>query len=207
MTGAPDRTELLLMSGGVDSAALAALRRPALALTVVYGQRPAEAEVRASEAVCAALGVRHEMITVGWGSLGSGLLASDDPSPDEAPSPEWWPYRNQLLLTAGAAVALRANLEAVVFGTVAGDGGRHRDGTAEFMDLADQLLSYQEGGVRVLAPAVALTTIELVRKAGVGIDLLGWTHSCHRANLPCAACPGCFKRRSVIDAVLAAQRP
>ena len=194
---------LLLLSGGLDSTALAALHRPALTLFVDYGQRPADAEARAAAKIAQLLGLPHEHITLGLDAIGGGLLLDEAPLPG-APSPEWWPYRNQLLVTAAAAVALRRGLGVVVTGTVAADGARHADGTAAFYHALDELLRLQEGGVRVTAPAIASTTEALLAEAALPASLTAWTVSCHRATLPCGDCPGCWKRLRVFGALPAA---
>lgn len=196
MTGGGD---LLLLSGGVDSTALAATARPALAVYVDYGQRPAAAERRAARAVSAALGLELVEVALDLTGLGAGLLLDEDPSP-HSPSPEWWPYRNQHLATAAASVALRRGLDRVLLATVAGDGDRHADGTPEFYDALDRLLRVQEGSVGVSAPAIAETTEDLLARSGLGEDVIGWTVSCHRSDLPCGDCPGCWKRTRVLRA-------
>ena len=189
--------DLLLLSGGIDSAALAAADRPDAALFVDYGQRPAPAEARAAHAVADALDLPLHEATLDLRSLGAGLLLNEQPIPG-APSPEWWPYRNQMLATVGATVAYRISLRRVVLGTVAGDGDRHADGTPDFYEALDAVLRLQEGGVGAAAPAIAETTEELVRRSALGEDVLAWTVSCHRSALSCGNCPGCWKRSRVM---------
>jgi 7-cyano-7-deazaguanine synthase len=45
----------ILLSGGIDSIALAYWQRPDIAITIDYGQAPAQAEINASTAVASAL--------------------------------------------------------------------------------------------------------------------------------------------------------
>ncbi|ERK73252.1 7-cyano-7-deazaguanine synthase [Leifsonia aquatica] len=187
---------VVLLSGGVDSAALAAFTRPALALFVDYGQIPARAEARASRAIADRLGVPYRAVRLPLNDFGGGLLLDGVPL-DDAPSPEWWPYRNQFLGTAGAAIALQHNLTKVLLGSVRGDGDRHMDGSPQFYRALTTLTSLQEGSVQVEAPALELTTVELVRKARLDSAILALTVSCHRAARPCGDCPGCWKRQQV----------
>ena len=56
----------------------------------------------------------------------------------------------------------------------------------------------QEGGLRVQVPAIAMTSEQLIQRSEVTEEVLGWTHSCHRADLASGACPGCAKRRVVL---------
>lgn len=193
---------LLLFSGGLDSTAIAATLRPKLLLFVDYGQRPASAELTAATNVARVLELPLKAVTLGIGAFGSGLLHDENASTiSDAPSPEWWPYRNQFLATAGAAVALQHECSAVALGSVKSDGERHKDGTPDFYEKLDGLIAYQEGSIRVTAPAIGLTTEELLDKSSLGEEVLGWTTSCHRSNLPCGNCPGCWKRQRVLATI------
>jgi 7-cyano-7-deazaguanine synthase len=189
--------EIVLLSGGMDSAALAYWRTPAITLFIDYGQRPRDAEQRAAAAIAAELDLRHAAITVDASRLGMGLLSGDEDS--GGPSPEWWPYRNQMLTTLAAAWAVKTGHTGhrLVLGTVAGDGARHLDGTANFYRTLDALLQAQEGDMRVHAPAIEMEAIQLIRDSGVPPSVLAWSHSCHRADIPCLDCPGCFKHAQI----------
>jgi 7-cyano-7-deazaguanine synthase len=195
---AHEAASLLLLSGGVDSAALAARSRPAAALFVDYGQRSAPAEGRAAIAIAARLGLALHQRDIDLRSIGAGLLLSED-APPASPSPEWWPYRNQMLVTIAAAVALRLGLRRVLVASVAGDGDRHADGSASFYAALNTVLTLQEGAIEVVAPALDETTEELVVSSGIAESVLAWTVSCHRSDLPCGNCPGCWKRERVLS--------
>jgi 7-cyano-7-deazaguanine synthase len=204
--GKADGGSVLLLSGGLDSTALAALERPTLCLVIDYGQRPAAAEMRAAEAVTKALALPLQHLRLDLGHTGGGLLWDETPLP-HAPSPEWWPFRNQILITAAAAIALRNGLHTVIMGTVLDDRERHADGTPAFYEALDRLFALQEGEVRVLTPAINETTAELVARSGLTEDVLAWTVSCHRASLPCGQCPGCWKRTRVLSSLDLLQTP
>lgn len=189
--------ELLLFSGGVDSTCLAAWRRPAAALVVDYGQMPAQGERIAAHAIGDALSLDLFDIAVDCRSIGGGLLADGEPLSD-SPSPEWWPFRNQLIVTIAASLAIRQGFDTIVVGTVASDAERHVDGTPQFYEDLDRLVAMQEGGLRVTTPAIAMTTDELLAAADIGDSLLIQTHSCHVADIACGTCPGCEKRQNVL---------
>lgn len=190
-------SEAILLSGGVDSIALAFWRRPKFAFTIDYGQLAAEAEIAASMAVAKAIGIEHEVLKVDCSALGSGKMAGSDALP-EAPVVEWWPFRNQFIITVAAMRALGLNVRALVAGSVATDAS-HKDGTEEFFVRLSELLAYQEGGLTVDAPALRMSTVDLVRKSGIPRDLLAWAHSCHVGNLACGHCPGCVKHYYVMQ--------
>jgi 7-cyano-7-deazaguanine synthase len=133
----------ILLSGGQDSASLAWWRRPDLAIFIDYGQVPALAERRAAEAVADELGLPIEIISVDCRPLGVGQLAQQKQIA-AASTPEWWPFRNQLLITIAGAVGVKCGIGEVVIGTVL-DDNRHADGCAAFVATMDALLGMQEG--------------------------------------------------------------
>ena len=79
------------------SIALAYWLRPTVAFTVDYGQLPAQAEIRASAQICRELSIPL-VIRVDCSGLGLGGLTTR-PGVEISPTVEWWPFRNQLLVT------------------------------------------------------------------------------------------------------------
>jgi 7-cyano-7-deazaguanine synthase len=181
----------LLLSGGMDSISIAWWKRPDIALFVDYGQKPAAAEEAAGRAVCDVIGLRHEVVRADCSALGSGNMSAT-PALDIAPVPEWWPYRNQLILTLAGAAALKLGGKHLIIGTLSTDG-EHADGRMEFIAAMSNLMLMQEGGLTVSAPAIGMTALELVRTSGVPQSVLAWAHSCHTDNLACGQCRGCLK--------------
>ena len=192
-------SELLLLSGGIDSIAIAAWRRPALCLTIDYGHKPARAEALAASEVCKDLGLKHELLSVPMASLGSGDLSGGDASPLSKHS-EFWPFRNQLLITLGGMVAAKNMCSAVVVGTVATDQ-RHLDGSKKFVASMHQVLKMQEGELQLIAPAIDMTSSELVQHSKISGTTLAWAHSCHVGDLACGQCRGCQKHSEVMQAL------
>ena len=186
----------ILLSGGIDSIALAYWRRPKISLTINYGQTSAESEIRSAEIVANELNIAHHIITVDCSDLGSGDLANKTPS-KFAPMPEWWPYRNQFLITIAAMKALSLGVRNIMLGCVNSDQN-HADGRPEFIKTLSTLVEMQEGNIRITAPAISFSTVELVCVAKIPLSLLGWAHSCHASNHPCGECRGCFKHRQVM---------
>jgi 7-cyano-7-deazaguanine synthase len=185
----------ILLSGGMDSIALAYWQRPEVAFTVAYGQAAADAEIAAAGQVVSLLGMRHEIIAIDCSSLGSGHMAGTD-ALELAPAPEWWPFRNQLLLTLAGMRAVAIGVTELMVGSVASDGV-HADGRPAFYDSIDGVMRMQEGAIRVTAPAIDMTTAELVRISGIPRSILAWAHSCHVGNLACGTCRGCVKHYEV----------
>jgi len=189
----------LLLSGGMDSTALAYWLHPDIAITVDYGQRSAAGEVRASFAVCKTLSIEHATISADCSAIGTGPL-SGHPQISAAPVPEWWPFRNQLLVTLAGAYAVRRGVKQIYVGSVKPDG-LHADGRHEFYDLLSRVMEYQEGCISVSAPAIKLTTVELIREANVPWEILALAHSCHVAEFACGTCGGCSKYIAVREAL------
>jgi 7-cyano-7-deazaguanine synthase len=192
---------VLLLSGGLDSTAIAAMLRPERCLCIDYGQLAAKAEHQAAQQVAQELNLPFTHLHIPAGAVTAGIMS---PSGSVAPTlegtaPEWWPFRNQLLITLAAAWGVTRGFDEILLGTVASDGARHADGTSEFRIAMNRLLSVQEGKLHVSAPAANFTTAELLIQSGVSERILSWTHSCHRANLPCANCPGCVKRAEALQ--------
>ncbi len=190
-------SRVLLLSGGLDSTSVAAWQRPEYCLGIDYGQRAAAAEKQAAEAVASHLGLDFSHVSVDAAAIGGGLMARNNPCQDGR-APEWWPFRNQLLITVAAAWAVVRQIDEVLVGSVSGDGDRHADGRREFYDAMTTVLRLQEGSVSVSAPAIELSAATLIKVSGVDDAALAWTHSCHVADLPCQHCPGCLKRSEVL---------
>lgn len=181
----------LLLSGGIDSIAIAYWKRPSVAITIDYGHAPAAAEIDASVQVCQALGIQHDVVRIDCSSLGSGDLANA-PALSVAPVPEWWPFRNQLLVTIAAAHALRLDIKQLLVGTVVSDRA-HADGSPPFIETLSRLLQLQEGELSLEAPAIGMSSADLVRASGIPAGLLAWAHSCHVGCFACGQCRGCAK--------------
>lgn len=175
--------------------ALAYWLRPDYAITVNYGQVAAPSEIRAASAFCDWMKIAHEVVNVNCRELGCGEMAG---VPEHALSPkkEWWPYRNQFLVTVAAMKLIHLNVHEICLGTVKGDDV-FADGREDFVHALDRLLRMQEGSIRISAPAMHLTSPELVLESKIPIGLLALAHSCHQGVVPCGECRGRIKNQEV----------
>lgn len=187
----------ILLSGGMDSVALCYWHRPQVGITVDYGQKAAQAEIAAAAKISELLSIEHRVVRVNCAHLGSGDLAGSTPA-TIAPKTDWWPFRNQLLITLCGMVAVQIEVSEILLGSVKADS-YHRDGSAEFYQIINRLMKYQEGGIKVSAPALHLSSTELILKSGIPMELLLWAHSCHKSNIPCGDCRGCNKYFQVLN--------
>jgi 7-cyano-7-deazaguanine synthase len=189
-------SKAILLSGGIDSIALAYWKKPDIAFTLNYGQSPARKEIQTSVLVAKKLNIAHHIIDIDCSSLGSGDLINQK-ALSVSPSSEWWPFRNQLLITLACMKGVSFGITELMTGSVLSDGF-HKDGTVEFYQAIDELMVYQEGNIRVTCPAIKMTSAELVKTSGIPNSLLFWAHSCHKGNVPCGQCRGCNKYREVM---------
>lgn len=189
----------LLLSGGMDSTALGWQTRPDLAITINYGQVAARGEIQAASAVCESIGIRHRVVAIDCRELGSGDMAGTLPA-FVAPVSEWWPFRNQLIVTIAAAVALSEGMKCILIGSVANDGA-HADGRTAFFEAMNRVLVLQEGELELQAPAIEIATADLCRNSRIPFEILAWTHSCHVSDYACGTCRGCVKHRETMHAL------
>lgn len=187
----------LILSGGMDSACLAWWMKPNMAFTINYGQLAAEAEIEASSEICRILQIEHHIISIDCKQLGSGDMAGKR-ADEKAPATDWWPFRNQMLITFAAMKAISFGIEKLLIGTVKNDSF-HKDGTFEFIDAISNLLSLQEGNIIVEAPAFTLDTLDLIKASSTPYEILKFTHSCHKSITPCNNCRGCNKHNQILN--------
>lgn len=181
----------ILLSGGMDSISLAYWKRPFYAFTINYGQKSAIAEIHAASQIAKYLQMEHYVIDIDCSCLGTGDL-SDHEQLSIAPASEWWPYRNQLLITFACMKGISLGLEKLIVGSVKTDSF-HIDGSSLFYEKINDLVKLQEGNIEIECPALSMSTIDLIKISEIPFSLLRWAHSCHTSNEPCMRCNGCRK--------------
>ena len=179
---------VLLLSGGIDSSAIAFWKRPDTCLTIDYGQPSFLGELRAARAIAATVQAAHHVASV---PLYKDPIGTDG----------YWPVRNQLLISVAAAMFGReANLK-ILLGVLGTDV--HSDCAKPFIATTNELFAVQGALIRVSAPAIDLNERELLSRSNFPLEKLGVTFSCHRSDLPCGDCPGCLKQSRVRTIVTA----
>lgn len=185
----------ILLSGGVDSICLAYGIKPDIAYTIDYGQTVADREIYVSKYICKELNIEHKIIKVDCKNLGSGTLANSE-NLSFSPSEEWWPYRNQLIITLALMQGIKDEIKELHLATVKSDEF-HKDGTKQFYEYINKLVSFQEGEILVKCETNDYYSHELVAKYDVPLKLLSIAHSCHISNIACGKCSGCTKQMRV----------
>ena len=204
---------VLLLSGGLDSYTAGAIARAdgyeLYALTIRYGQVHAR-EIEAAREVAKALDVaRHLELDVPLSKIGGSALVGDGVIPKDRPldaagiPSTYVPARNTVFLSLAMAWAEVVGAEAIVIGVNALDYSGYPDCRPEYLRAFEHLAALAtkagvEGrSLRVLAPLLALTKAEIIRKGlALGVDY-GLTLSCYDpdpAGRPCGRCDSCQLR-------------
>ncbi len=176
----PRPTQLVLLSGGIDSAAALALTAesgsPTSALFVDYGQASAASEAQASASIAAYYSVPLRTLRCSGIAFGQGEIRG----------------RNAFLVHAGLMV-FPDNAGVVVLGIH--DGTGYRDCSSEFASLVQGSFDFHTGGRIALAtPFIDHfkgDVFNIAVKLGVPLDL---TYSCEAGVTPCGECLSCRDR-------------
>jgi 7-cyano-7-deazaguanine synthase len=177
------RKSLILLSGGLDSAANLAFAahfdEPALALTIDYGQRAAQPEIQAAKKLAAYYGVEHQVLDLKWlGALGGSSLTSSSIDVPEMATAKlddlktaqataklvWVPNRNGLFINVAAAIAESRKIQQVVVGFNKEEAATFPDNSSQFIGVATLALKYSTGnGVKVACYTDMLVKTEIVQ--------------------------------------------
>ena len=209
---------IILLSGGLDSATVAALAiadgYEAIALSFRYGQRH-ERELLAARDVAAALHIREHLIVdvnlAQWG--GSALTDQNINVPIEGlQSAEipitYVPGRNTVFIAIALSLAEARGAEAIYLGINAVDYSGYPDCRPDYLAAFQKLamLSSKVGiegnAPQLVAPLVMDSKVDIVRRAqrlGVPIAL---TWSCYQGGeVPCGVCDSCrIRDRAILEA-------
>jgi 7-cyano-7-deazaguanine synthase len=200
---------IVLVSGGMDSTTLLALRMrdgwELEALSFRYGSLHMDAESSCAEAVCRYYGISrvvlelprfHGSALMGDKPLPTGRRVSEMDAGGVAPS--YVPARNSVLLSLAASVADARGVDTICYGAHAGDHVGYPDCRPEFVAAISEALRLGTvAGVTVDAPFIGLQKSEIVRlglSLGAPLDI---THSCYRGHSPaCGTCDTCILRQA-----------
>jgi 7-cyano-7-deazaguanine synthase len=200
---------IVLLSGGLDSATALALSRAAgrrcHALCFRYGQRHA-VELSAAAAVASALGAESiRTIDIDLGGIGGSALTSDIAVPKGRSGPDiaqgipvtYVPARNTIFVAYALAVAEISGAREIVIGVNVLDASGYPDCRPEWLAAMQEVaLRGTRAGVegrpvRLVAPLIRMSKVEIIRAGtALGVDY-GLTHSCYDPEADGAACGSC----------------
>ncbi|GAB6908017.1 7-cyano-7-deazaguanine synthase [Desulfosarcina cetonica] len=213
-----EKKAVVLSSGGLDSTTVLAMARDAgfslYSLSFAYGQRH-DFELKASERVAAAMGVKRHLITrIDLTPIGGSALTDDIPVPkarDEAHMAAeipvtYVPARNTIFLSYALAWAEVLSAWDIFIGVNAVDYSGYPDCRPEYIqafetmaNLATKATVEGRGRFRIHTPLIQLTKAQIIQ-AGValGVDY-AMTHSCYDptdTGLACGTCDACILRKN-----------
>jgi 7-cyano-7-deazaguanine synthase len=212
-----NRPAVVLLSGGLDSATVAAIARrdgfDVHALSFSYGQRHS-AELAAASRVASYVDVKdHKTVTIDLRAFGGSALTDDIEVPkgrsfdemSQAIPVTYVPARNTIFLSFALAWAEVLRSSDVFIGVNALDYSGYPDCRPEFIAAYEHMarLATKAGvegsaGLSVHAPLIHMSKAEIVQLGTLlGIDY-GLTVSCYDADsdgAACGQCDSCVLRR------------
>lgn len=213
---ASETDAIVLLSGGLDSATALAMTKAAgrrcHALSFRYGQRH-EVELIAARAVAKAMNVASmRVIDIDLRGIGGSALTDDLAVPKGRDEAEigagipvtYVPARNTIFLSYALAVAEITGAAEIVLGINVLDSSGYPDCRPEWLAAMQDVarLGTRAGvegrGVRLVAPLIRLSKVEIIQ-AGVGLGVdYALTHSCYDPSsdgAACGSCDACHLRR------------
>jgi 7-cyano-7-deazaguanine synthase len=212
------RPAVVLLSGGLDSATVAAIAArdgfAVHALSVSYGQRH-DVELGAAARVAAALAVaEHRVIEIDLRAFGGSALTDDSievpkgRSDEELASAEipvtYVPARNTIFLAYALGFAEVIGSVDIFVGVNALDYSGYPDCRPEFIAAFEAMgrlatrAGVEGGALTVHAPLIDMTKAEIIRTGTLlGVEY-GLTLSCYDptpSGAACGACDSCVLRR------------
>ena len=209
MTDSARPLAVICVSGGMDSALVAALASVDHGLAFLhanYGQRTEARELQAFHQLADHYGARLRLVVdfsdlrqMGGSSLTDPRIAVREGSQEAGVIPtSYVPFRNAHLLSAATSWAEVIGAESIHVGAVWEDSSGYPDCRPEFyraFEEAIRLGTRPETRIRVVTPVISMSKAEIVRagtRAGVPFVL---TWSCYQANdTACGACESCAVR-------------
>src|SRR5262245_8144233 len=196
-----DKRAVILLSGGLDSAVLAAMAKrfgwSLFALSFDYGQRHHH-ELNCVQQLVDSLKIKEwRMIRVDLSLLLRSPLLSEKPMlplrtleeirEDKGASPAVVPGRNLIFLSLAGAFAQSRGIQKLMIGATIEDQAGFYDCRPEFFEAAGKAM-----GIEVLAPLINLRKLELVEMGLRWPELdFAQTSSCYQPSASGRACGRC----------------
>lgn len=205
----PDRTAVVLLSGGLDSATTLAIARAegfeCHALSFRYGQRHLH-ELECAARIARAMGVRrHVTLDIDLRVFGASALTSDIPVPKDRDADAmshgipftYVPARNTIFLSFALAFAEVLGSSDIFIGVNALDYSGYPDCRPEYVRAYEQMarLATRAGvegrELTVHTPLIQLTKAQIIaRGLALGVDY-AMTSTCYDPAADGAACGHC----------------
>jgi len=200
---------VLLASGGLDSTTLAYwLRNQEIAfvpLFIDYGQHCAITEYERLKSVLPTdltQGIQRINISDIYKNTKSRLIDEPNLWKDNVEAKDLYlPYRNLLLLAAGAAFAQSRGYSNLYAAFINSNHAKEIDCSAKFFKQLEGIFT-EYGTAKIEMPFRDMSKLE-VAKIGLSLNIpIGITFSCQAASkVPCGACPNCVDRLNALNAL------
>ena len=214
---------VVLLSGGLDSStclAVALKKHPAkdvLAVNMYYGQRH-DREMQSARNIARYYKVELmeldlsvifsrsdcSLLKTSKNAIPEGSYAEQQKNDPGKPVSTYVPFRNGLMLSAAASIAVSVGASEIYYGAHADDaaGNAYPDCTPEFTAAINRAIIFgTDGQVEVIAPFIEKTKADIVCEGtmlGVPYDL---TWSCYEGGEhPCGKCGTCIDRQKAFEA-------
>jgi len=205
-----NRGDVVLLSGGLDSATAAAIARSdgfeLYALSIDYGQRH-KFELEAAVRVAKSLGVsRHETVSIGLSQFGGSALTAAIDVPQGRSHEQisqgipitYVPARNTIFLSLALGYAEVLGVADIFIGVNAVDYSGYPDCRPEFIAAFENMANLAtkagvEGSLqfRIHTPLLEMTKVEIIRTGiSLGVDY-SLTHTCYAPDEQGRACGKC----------------
>lgn len=208
-----NRSAVVLVSGGLDSATVLAIARAegfrCYALSFDYGQRH-RAELSAARQVAESLGaVEHRVMKIDFAGIGGSALTDlsiDIPLTPQGGIPVTYvPARNTIFLSMALGWAEVLQAADIFIGVNAVDYSGYPDCRPAFIEAFERLATLAtKAGVegasqfKIQSPLIELSKADIIRRGmSLGVDF-GLTVSCYQATADgkaCGRCDSCRLRR------------
>jgi 7-cyano-7-deazaguanine synthase len=195
---------VLLISGGLDSGALLfwAIHNglEVFPLFIDYGQISKPGELRAVTSLLA-LTHTYPLKVVSIPDIASiGYQPVWGENAREENTRDYFPTRNLLLLTIASIYAFQKGVLQILIGLIADTANVLPDCSTHFLDAANQIFRVEYPNLRIEAPFIRRSKIDIVKEAsrfGYRPEL---TFCCNRQqNHHCWRCPSCQDRYSILS--------
>jgi 7-cyano-7-deazaguanine synthase len=194
---------VVLLSGGLDSATTLAIAQDegyqCYAVSVDYGQRH-RSELEAARMVCAAAGVRMQMLRLDLRAIGGSALIDDIEvplKPTDGIPVTYVPARNTIMLSLAVGLAEVIGADDIFIGVNAVDYCGYPDCRPEYIEAYQTMANLAtKAGVEgrhlsIHTPLIDLSKADIIRRGiELGVDF-SRTVSCYKANAEGKACGEC----------------
>ena len=202
-----------VLSGGLDSTVATWIFKEDYkihALTFNYGQKSAEMEIKAANAICNEIGVEHTVIELPWlANLGRSALISNEniPEPEvndlddldisqESAHSVWVPGRNIVFTSIANSFAESERASIIIMGWDLEEAATFPDNSKEFLNAFNNVLEIGSiDNIRIEAPLIDMDKLDIVKLGNdIGVPL-NLSYSCYKGlETHCGVCESCMRR-------------